>query len=124
RLIHLFDMIAIVFDRLALSEESSQLAQQHHQINIRQEVLNRLTEELFFEIDFEKKELWFNQNIKCTVQQSLLLGLEEYIHPEDVSSLYNRYMEHMQNDKPFYIELRVKAPQDNYVKSIIKAEST
>ena len=124
RIVHLFDIVSNTFDRLSLLDESATLRQEQQELSERQDVISRLSDDILFEVNFDKKKVWLNRNLNFKVKPTTLLGLEEFVHPEDVSLLKKHFYEHFRDNKPFYTELRIQINNGPYYFAIISAEST
>jgi len=124
RIVHLIDIIANSFDRLALLNEAGHLKKKHQDLKERYEVFSRLTDDILFELDFDKRKVWFNRKIKLNEVDSQLLGLEQIVHEDDIPRLRKHFYDHFRDNKPFYTELRVKDVGDIYYLANVSAEST
>jgi len=124
RIVHLFDIVSNTFDRLSLLDESATLRQQQLELSERHDVITRLSDDILFEVNFDKKKVWLNRNLNFQVKPTTLLGLEEFVHPDDVSHLKKHFYEHFRDNKPFYTELRIQINNGQYYYAIISAEST
>jgi len=124
RMVHLFDIISNTFDRIALLEESANLNQQYQSLKERHEVFNRLTDDILFEIDFSQKKVWLNRKMKFQIKDTPLLGLEVFVHQDDIALLRKHYYEHFRENKPFYTELRIKDAKGHFYLAVVSAEST
>lgn len=124
RVVHLFDIISNTFDRIDLLDESARLNERYQGLKARHEVYSRLTEDILFEIDFAKKKVWLNRKRRFQVKNSPLLGLEVFVHQDDMPLLRKHFYEHYRDNKPFYTELRIQDTKGNYYLANISAEST
>lgn len=124
RIVHLFDIVANTFDRIALLDEASVLNDKHQSLKERHDVITRLTDDIMFEIDFASREVWLNRNIQLEVKPTTLLGLEDVIHPEDIMIVRKQFYDHFRDNKPFYAEIRARASHGQYYRAIINGEST
>lgn len=124
RFVHLFDIVANTFDRLALMKEAATLSRKYQHLKERQDVITRLTDDILYEIDFDKKKVWLNRNIKLKVKPTTLLGLEAVIHQDDISFVRKLFYDHFRDNKPFYGEVKVRSSSGQYYYAIISGEST
>ncbi|GIP15786.1 hypothetical protein J40TS1_14280 [Paenibacillus montaniterrae] len=124
RIVHLFDIISNTFDRIALLNEVGHLNKRHQELKERHEVYSRLSEDILFELDFNKKRVWINRKLKFQAKDSPLLGLEQFVHQEDIPLLRKHFYEHYRDNKPFYTELRINDGGDMYYLANVSAEST
>lgn len=124
RMIHLFDTISSTFDRLSLMDEVKHIHQNHINLKERYEIINRVSEEILFEIDFDRKTVWTNRDLEVKPKNSMLLGLEDYIHPNDLSEIKKHFYEHYRDNKPFFIVIRVKNVHGNYYSAYVTGESS
>lgn len=124
RIVHLFDIISNTFDRIALLDESASLNQQHQALKERNEVYNRLTDDILFEIDFSQKKVWLNRKLKFQIRDTPLLGLEVFVHPNDIPMVRKHFYDHFRDNKPFYVELRIKDARGHFYLANVSAEST
>ena len=124
RIVNIIDTISSTFDRLSLIDEVKHSNQQHITLKERYDIINRISEDIWFEVDFKSKTVWASRDIVVEPKQSMFLGLEDYIHPNDISEIKKHFYEHYRDNKPFFMEIRVKNVQGHYYSAYVTGESS
>lgn len=62
--------------------------------------------------------------MKFQIKNTPLLGLEVFVHQDDIAILRKHYYEHFRENKPFYTELRIKDAKGHFYLAVVSAEST
>lgn len=107
-IVHYLDIISNTLDRQALLEEVREQGRQYKQIAEHLEIVSRTSNDGIWDWDKVTGAITWNQRLHELLEREQALPFPEIIHPDDLAIYNDVLQEHIRNDSPFMLDVRLR----------------